>query len=413
MKEIRIAPAFIALITSSEGACTPRTTSASLTRAWRSDMNATSLNAASIRLTASPAPDCMCSLAPSFVILPTTEAPTPPRRWCGCVSFKTATLTYMGSSLADPCRAAVILRGDVKSGDEAFNTPHPLGQSVTSDRRLGDQGANQLLVHELLDSHIAELASVAGVLDAAKRQLGIGPGNVVDEHHARIDTARHTLPASDVLGEDRAAQSEVGIVRKGDGLVLILDPEEQGHRAEEFISEGGVLRLDVRQDCRLHIGARPIDTLASHDELRPLGDRTIDLLQQVYQGRIRGQRTQRRLLIHRIPWFESRKGCLELLQEFVGEFFDDDEPLCRTAGLSGVVHPAPDGPLDGVIEVGIVENNKGVASAELHRGHFEVFPGSCRNASAGCDAAGQRHAFDTRIIDNPIRLIVRDQQVRI
>jgi hypothetical protein len=95
--------------------------------------------------------------------------------------------------------------------------------------------ANQLLVHELLDAHVAELAPVAGVLDAAEGQLRVRPGDVVDEHHARLDAARHPLAAGDVLREDRAAEAEVGVVGERDRRVLVLDPEEERHRAEELL----------------------------------------------------------------------------------------------------------------------------------------------------------------------------------
>ena len=143
----------------------------------------------------------------------------------------------------------------------------------------------------------------------------------------------------------------------------------------------------------------------------PWDDRAIDLFQKVEQGLFRGQRTQCRLLVQRVPWFESRKRRLKLLQEFVGKFVDDDEPLRRAAGLSRIVHPSPHRPLDGVFEIGVFEDNERVAAAEFHRGRLEVLSGSCRDASAGRDAAGQRHAFDSRVIDDAVRLIVRDQKV--
>lgn len=39
-------------------------------------------------------------------------------------------------------------------------------------RRFCNQGANQLLVHKLLDTHVAEFAAITGILDAAERQSG-------------------------------------------------------------------------------------------------------------------------------------------------------------------------------------------------------------------------------------------------
>ena len=51
----------------------------------------------------------------------------------------------------------------------------------------------------------------------------------------------------------RAAQSEVGVVGERDRMVFVLDAEEQRDRAEELLSKGWVVRLDVGQDRRSHI----------------------------------------------------------------------------------------------------------------------------------------------------------------
>jgi hypothetical protein len=59
---------------------------------------------------------------------------------------------------------------------------------------------------------------VTGILDTAERQLGVGTGNVVDEHHSSVDAAGNFSPARNILGEDRAAQSEVGVVGERDRL---------------------------------------------------------------------------------------------------------------------------------------------------------------------------------------------------
>ena len=69
--------------------------------------------------------------------------------------------------------------------------------------------ANQFLVHKLLDAHVAQLAAVAGVLDAAKGKLGVRPVDVVDEHHSGLHLSCDALAAGNVFGEDGAAQTEV------------------------------------------------------------------------------------------------------------------------------------------------------------------------------------------------------------
>ena len=125
----------------------------------------------------------------------------------------------------------------------------------------------------------------------------------------------------------------------------------------------------------------------------------------------RRQRTQRRLLVKRVSRLQGRERCFELVQEFVGEFVDDDEALRGATGLPGIVHPPPNGPLDRVFEIGVVEDDKCVTAAELHRRGLEVLSGSRCDALARRDAAGQRHAFDAGVVDDAIRLIMRDQEI--
>ena len=82
--------------------------------------------------------------------------------------------------------------------------------------------ANQLLVGELLNAHVAQFAPVSGVLDATKWQFRFCPVDIVDEHHANVDAAGNTLAARDILGPHRAAETEVGIIGQGNGFVFIL-----------------------------------------------------------------------------------------------------------------------------------------------------------------------------------------------
>src|SRR6476646_5100599 len=125
-------------------------------------------------------------------------------------------------------------------------TKRPPAGSDALCRRVDRSDANQLFVHELLDAHAGELASVAGVLDAAERQVRCRPGRVIDEHHARVDAARHAFAARNILGEDRAPQPEFRVSGERHRLVLVLDSEEKRDRPEEFLPKGGIAGLDIR-----------------------------------------------------------------------------------------------------------------------------------------------------------------------
>ncbi len=221
----------------------------------------------------------------------------------------------------------------------------------------------------------------------------------------------HALAARHVLGEDGAAEAEVGIVGQRDSLFLVLDAKEQRHRAEELLAKRRVARLDVGQDRGPHERARAINALAAHHHPGAVGHGTVDLLQQADQGRLRGQRAQRGFFVQRVAGLQCAQRGLELLEELVGELVGHDEALGGTAGLAGVVHPAPDRPLDGRLQVGVVQHDERVAATQLHRRDLEILPGAGCHALAGLDAAGQGHAFDARVIDHTIGLRMRDQKV--
>jgi hypothetical protein len=179
----------------------------------------------------------------------------------------------------------------------------------------------------------------------------------------------------DIRGENRSAQAEIRLVSEPNGLVFVLDPEKERDRPKEFLSEGRVVRLDIRKDRRLHEGARTIDPLATHHERGAMGDGSLHLIQQLHQGASRGERSERRRLVHRVARNKGLQGSLELGKEPVRQLFDDDESLRRHAALSGIIHLAPDRPLHRFVEIGILQHHEGIGASQLHGRLLEVLPG--------------------------------------
>src|ERR1700731_1583613 len=119
--------------------------------------------------------------------------------------------------------------------------------------------------------------AVAGILDAAERQVRRRPRRLVDEDHAGVDLTRDPLAALDVLSDDRSAQSVRRIIGELDRLVVILHAEDERHRSKELLMEDWILRLDVRQNRRLEEVSRPIDTLATQQNGGATLHRALDL----------------------------------------------------------------------------------------------------------------------------------------
>ena len=69
--------------------------------------------------------------------------------------------------------------------------------------------------------------------------------------------------------------------------------------------------------------------------------------------------------------------------------------------------------MQGMVQIGILKHDKRIATAQFQRRRFKVMSGPRRNFGTRCCRSGQRHALDAPIVDDRVRLIVRDRQVGI
>ena len=69
--------------------------------------------------------------------------------------------------------------------------------------------------------------------------------------------------------------------------------------------------------------------------------------------------------------------------------------------------------MQGMVQIGILQHDKGVATAQFQRRGFKVLPGPRRDLGTCRCRSGQRHALDAPIVDNGVGLIVGDQQIGI
>ena len=61
-----------------------------------------------------------------------------------------------------------------------------------------------------------------------------------------------------IAGPDIGAESEAGVVRNPDGVVLVVGDDHRRHRPEKFLVVGGHPRFDVGQDGRRIEGTGPV-----------------------------------------------------------------------------------------------------------------------------------------------------------
>src|SRR5208282_732916 len=101
------------------------------------------------------------------------------------------------------------------------------------------------------------------------------------------------------------------------------------------------------------------------------------------------------------------------VKEWVCRLFVKDEAFRGDTTLSRVVHAPPYPPLDGRVHVRIVQHDKGIAAAQLHRALLESLARFGCNCRTGPLAARQRHSLDPRVCDRSGRLLIREKHVAV
>ena len=106
------------------------------------------------------------------------------------------------------------------------------------------------------------------------------------------------------------------------------------------------------------------------------------------------------LLIARVAHLQRRHGVDEFAGERVGNVSFEDEAFRRGAHLAAVLIATGDGGLHRLIQVGIVEHDKGIGATQLKHAFLQRRPRLGANRLAGADAAGDGHRRDAVIIDD-------------
>ena len=102
----------------------------------------------------------------------------------------------------------------------------------------------------------AELAAVAGLLEAAERRRHPHRGVRVDRQHAGLDRARDAQRLGAVARPDRARQPVDRVVGERDRLLLVAERHDDRDRAEDLLAHRAVVAVDRAQHGRREPVAR-------------------------------------------------------------------------------------------------------------------------------------------------------------
>src|SRR6266404_6533355 len=265
---------------------------------------------------------------------------------------------------------------------------------------------DQLTVDEFADTKLGQFSAVARVLGAAERQLGCAPDWTIDVYHAALDAARDLLAALEIRGEDGASEAERRRVRDLDRFLLGFNDIERKDGTEELLRVDRVVLGDVSQNRRLEIEAGPINAAATGDNLRAGCLGTLDLLQETGHHLVRRERSEGRRGVGRVASPQGGHPDPEPLEKLLAAFLaNDDHPLGRGTALTGGVHTTPHRVVYRRLKWSVLKNDERIAAAEFQDRLLELAPGAFGNSGAGAFAAGDRHAPNARILDQPADLI--------
>src|SRR5207248_10114298 len=230
---------------------------------------------------------------------------------------------------------------------------------------------DRLPLGEDVERGLARLAvTVAGVLRAAERQVHFGPDRPrVDVRDPGHEVAHRAEGLVHVTGEDRRREPVADSVRDAHRLVEVAHGDERRRRAEDLLLRDPHPRLDVAEDRRpvVEAVAEPVAArhLAAGEQARALVLPDLRVRVDLLERALVDDRADVGVVLPAGPEPHLLRSGDELRLQRVVDALLDDDATRGGAALAGGAEGRPDDPVDGEVEVGVVEDDDGVLAAEL------------------------------------------------
>ena len=160
------------------------------------------------------------------------------------------------------------------------------------------------------------------------------------------------------------------------------------HRAKQLLAESGHLRGHVAQHRWRIVVARPGDFLPPKQQGRPFSQGGRDLLMQLIAQIETRHRPKIVGLITRIAHLQRLNRGNQFCAESLGNPGLNDKALRGGANLSGVLIAANHRGFDRFVEVGIIEDDKRIGTAQFKNAFLQRRTGLGANRLPGAHAAG-------------------------
>src|SRR2546426_277353 len=276
-------------------------------------------------------------------------------------------------------------------------------------RTSGD--IDSLDVDELPDAIAGELAPITALLHAPEGEARVGSHDLVHKDSAALDPLdRDTLTAREIAGQDTGSEAEHRIVGSGDGRLVVLDWDDRRYRTEQLLFVGRHAAPDIRQHGRRIVRPGAARDLAAEQASRAHCDASRDLGMQRISQVVSRKWSELRVLAHGITHLGGTHALDEQLFEALPDFVRDNEALGRDAALAGIQQAPPGAHGGRELEIRVLEDEVGIAPAELEDRLLEHGGRLARDRPAGWPAPGEGHRSHQRILDDRCDLLAADQQ---
>src|SRR5215218_4943926 len=244
----------------------------------------------------------------------------------------------------------------------------------------------------------AELASDAGLLEAAEGGRDADGGVGVYGDHARLHAPRHAQGAGAVLGPDRTRKAIDGVVGLTNSVFFVLEGDHRYHGTEDLLPGRLIVVGEGGQNGGRVPESGALWRLAAECHGRVFGDVGGDLL-AVIGG---DQGPHLRLLVERVPDAHPRDGRLHEREKLVEDAPLEQDARTGAAVLPGVAEDGDGRRSCGLLQVGIGEDHVRGLATQLERDALYSIGGTGHHALADLRGTREGDLRDIRVLDEPL-----------
>jgi hypothetical protein len=247
-------------------------------------------------------------------------------------------------------------------------------------------------------SSLSKLTSDTRLLESSEGKLG-------GEHVVHVDPAGSGLEAVgdlhggvDVLGVDSGSKTVGSSVSEGDDLVDGLELGDRSNGSEDLLLHDLHVHLNISEDSRLNEVTSLSETLSSGNDGSSLSLSGLNVSHDTLELKSGNLRSLEGVLGEGVSELVLGNTGLELFNEGVVNLLLDVDTGSSTAGLSVVEEDSHVGPLNGLVEVGVLEDDVGGLSSELEGDLLEVgIGGSLHDGASNEGGSSESDLVDVHV----------------